>query len=86
MCGKNLYQSHHVKYLGVYLDECLNWATHVNQANAMFSKIRYFVNETTLRSISFAIFNSRYLMHVLFGGNPLSHLIEFPFYREMLYG
>ena len=65
MCGKKLYPSHHVKYLGVYLDEYLNWATHVNQlcvklvkANAMLSKIRYFVNETTLRSIYFAIFNS----------------------------
>ena len=66
MCGKKLYPSHHVKYLGVYLDEYLNWATHVNQlcvklvkANAMLSKIHYFVNEmTTLRSIYFAIFNS----------------------------
>ena len=65
MCGKKLYPSHHVKYLGVYLDEYLNWATHVNQlcvklvkANAMLSKIRYFVNETTLQSIYFAIFNS----------------------------
>ena len=24
MCGKKLYPSHHVKYLGVYLDEYLN--------------------------------------------------------------
>ena len=65
MCGKKLYLSYHVKYLGVYLDEYLNWATHVNQlcvklvkANAMLSKIHYFVNKTTLRSINFAIFNS----------------------------
>ena len=64
MCGKKLYPSHHVKYLGVYLDEYLNWATHVNQlcvklvkASAILSKI-YFINETTLQSIYFAIFNS----------------------------
>ena len=55
MCGKILYLSHHVKYLGVYLDEYLNWATHDNhlcvklvKANAMLSKICYVVNETTL--------------------------------------
>ena len=64
MCGKKLYPSHHVKYLGVYLDKYLHWAIHVSQlcvkrvkANAMLSKIRYFVNKTTLRSIYFAIFN-----------------------------
>ena len=58
MCGKKLYPSHHVKYLVVYLDEYLNWATHVNQlcvkliqANAMLSKICYFVNETTLQGL-----------------------------------
>ena len=56
---------HHVKYLGVYLDEYLNWATQANQlcvklvkTNAMLSKMCYFVNETTLPSIYFAIFNS----------------------------
>ena len=45
MCDKKLYPSHHVKCLGVYLDEYLNWAIHVNQlcaklvkANAMLSK------------------------------------------------
>ena len=46
MCGKKFYPSHHVKCLGVYLDQYLNWATHVNQlcvklvkANVMISKI-----------------------------------------------
>ena len=64
MCGKKLYPFHPVKYLGVYLDEYPNWATHVNQlcvklveANVMLSKICYFVNETILRSTYFAIFN-----------------------------
>ena len=27
MYGKNLHLLHHVKYLGVYLDEYLNWGT-----------------------------------------------------------
>ena len=49
MRGKKQYPSHHVKYLGVYLDKYLNWAFNVNQlcvkqakTNAMLSKIRYF--------------------------------------------
>ena len=55
MCGQKLYPSHHVKYLGVYLDEYLNWAIHVNwlcvklvKANPVLTKICYFVNKTTL--------------------------------------
>ena len=91
MCGKKLYPSHHVKYLGIYLDEDLNWGTHVNQicvkfvkANAMLSKIWYFVNETTLRSIYFAILDS-HLSHVCTAWvNPLFYLVELAFYREML--
>ena len=81
MCGKKLYLSLHVKYLGVYLDEYLNWATHVNQLcvkcdkpNVMLSKICYFVNETTLQSILLSSIPI-YLMHVLLGDNPLFHLI-----------
>ena len=65
MFGKKLYTSHLVKYLRKNLDEYLNWTPHVNQicvklnkANAMLSKIRYFVNETILRSIYFAVYNS----------------------------
>ena len=51
ICGKKLYPCHQVQYLGVYLDEYINWATHVNQlcvklvkTNDMLSKSRYFVN------------------------------------------
>ena len=66
MRGKKLNPSHYVGrlgvYLGVYLDEYLNWATHVSQlcekANAILSKIRYFVNDTALRSIYLPMFNS----------------------------
>ena len=60
-----MYPSHHVIYLRAYLDEFVNWVTHVNQhcvklvkAYAMLSETQYFVSETTCLSISFAIFNS----------------------------
>ena len=78
MCGKKMYLSLHVKYLGVYLDEYLNWATHVNQlcvkcdkTNVMLSKICYFVNETTLQSIYFAIFNSHLSYACTAGGQSI---------------
>ena len=58
LCGKKLFTSKSVKYLGVILDECLQWKFHINQhclklnkADAMLCKIRHYVNETTLRSI-----------------------------------
>ena len=94
MCGKKFYPSHHVKCVGLYLDQYLNWATHFNQlcvklvkANVMISKICYFVNETTLRDLSILLSSIPiYLMHVLLGDNPSSHPIEFAFHREMLYG
>ena len=89
MCGKNLYSSHHVKYLGVYLDEYLNWATYLNhlcvklvKANAMLSKIRFMLM-STLSNLS--ILPSSILIYLMLGDNPLFHLIEFAFYREMLY-
>ena len=93
MCGNKLCPPHHVKYLGVYLDECLNWATHVNQfcvklvkANAMLCKICYLLMKP-LSDLSILLSSIPvYLMHVLLRDNPLSHLIEFAFDREMLYG
>ena len=49
MSYKNFFSSHHVKYLGIYIDKYLSWITHLNQvcvkhvkANAKLSKIWYF--------------------------------------------
>ena len=46
LCGKKLFTSKSVKYLGVILDEHLQWNFHINQlclklnkANAMYCKI-----------------------------------------------
>ena len=45
MCSQKLYPSYYKNYLGVYIDEYLNWASHVDQlymklfkAKAMLSK------------------------------------------------
>ena len=61
---KRLYLSKSVKYLGIKIDENLNWKQHIhdiviklNRANALLSIIRNYVNKLTLRTIYFAIFD-----------------------------
>ena len=63
--GKKLRLSSNVKYLGVYLDEHLNWSYHVDalaakltRASGMLAKIRHYVNEKTLLNIYHGIFSS----------------------------
>ena len=53
-----------MKYLGVCIDEHLEWTFHVNQtsqnlakANAMYSKISHFISEAMLQSIYYAFFH-----------------------------
>ena len=52
--GKKLYTANSVKYLGIKLDENLNWLEQINnvavklsRANAMLSKVRHFVHKKT---------------------------------------
>ena len=54
-----------MKYLGVKIDEILNWHHHINdlaaklnRANTLLFKIKNYVNQKVLRSIYFAIFDS----------------------------
>ena len=65
--GKRLYPTSSVKYLGVRIDSNLNWKEHLNataiklnKANAILSKVRHYVNESTLKSIYYAIFESHF--------------------------
>ena len=62
---ERLYLSNSIRYLGVKIDENLNWKDHIhdiatklNRANALLFKIRNYVNFNTLKSIYFAIFDS----------------------------
>ena len=55
-----------VKYLGIKIDENLNWheqinnvAVKLNRANAMLPKVRHFVHKKTLKSIYHAISESQ---------------------------
>ena len=63
--GKKILPSKYVKYLGILIDEHLNWSFHssflaskLSRANGMLSKIRHYVNNNTLRTIYFGIFES----------------------------
>ena len=65
LCGKKLKPSNYVRYLGIYLDESLNWSPHINhlsqkfvKANDMLCKLWHFVNVATIKSIYYAIFHS----------------------------
>ena len=60
--GKRLYTKNSVKYLGIKIDENLNWHKQINnvpvtlnRANAMLSKVRHFVYKKALQSIYHAV-------------------------------
>ena len=65
LCRKRLYKTKHLRYLGVKIDENLNWKIHIHyiaskldRTNAELEKLRHFVNSEFLRSTYFAIFHS----------------------------
>ena len=65
LCGKRLYPTESVKYLGVKIDTNLPWQHHVNdlsiklnRANVLLLKMRKYVSPKMLRSIHFPIFDS----------------------------
>ena len=63
--GQKILPSSSVKYLGLAIDEHLNWDMHLHslksklaRANGMLAKVRHFVPKSSLQSIYYAIFNS----------------------------
>ena len=65
LCGKRLYPTECVKYLGVKIYTNLSWQYHVNdlsmklnRGNALLFKMRKYVSLKILRSIYFAFFDS----------------------------
>ena len=61
--GKRLYQTSSFKYLGIKIDQYLNWQDHINNIAIKLKQMQCytkleFVNERTLISIYHAIFDS----------------------------
>ena len=80
--GKRLYPSKKIKYLGILLDEHLNWDYQsgelikwLNRANCMLSKVRHYVNPQILRTIYFSVFNAHLnYCNQIWGQNGNIHL------------
>ena len=65
LCRKRLNKTKSVKYLGIKIDENLNWKIHLHdlafklsRANAVLAKLRHFVSNEILRWTYFAVFHS----------------------------
>ena len=67
LCGKELKSFHHLRYLGIYIDNYLIWSPcyHLSQklvkVDAMFCKLHQFVIEATIKSIFYAVFHLQLL-------------------------
>ena len=77
--GKRLYPTDSMRYLGIKIDNKLNWKSHVNaiatklnQANAMLYKVRDFVNANILKSIYYALFESHINYACIIWGQNIS--------------
>ena len=77
--GKRLYETNEisVKYLGIRIDNKLYWKAHINDialkiiiTNAIFYKVRDFVDATILKSIYYALFESHiHYVCIIWRGN-----------------
>jgi len=73
--GKKLYQSNHIKYLGLYLDNRLDWKYHMmtlknklHRAIGILAKLRHYVPKTTTKLIYYALFSSQMIYGCLIWG------------------
>ena len=62
---EKLQASSYIKYLGLHIDEYLDWSLFINhlshklvKANAMICRLCYYVNEATIKLIYYAFFHS----------------------------
>ena len=70
----------HVRYLGILIDDKLNWNNHTNnivsklmRGNSVLSKLKYYVNKEILRTNYFIYSIPIFLMSPQYGDNQ-----EFP--------
>ena len=62
-----LYESSKIKYLGLIVDNKLNWKAH--SAVGLLYKVRNFCKTSTLRSLYFSLFNSHLSYGLVVWGN-----------------
>ena len=77
--GQQIKTSTHVKYLGIHLDQHLDWnlnmttlQSKLNRAIGLFSKIRHYVPKFLLRTLYFTLFSSHLIYACqVWGQDPL---------------
>jgi hypothetical protein len=74
--GKYIQESGNTKFLGLQIDNHLNWTNHIDKLIPMLSGACYAVrsmlhvsNTNTLKSVYFAYFHSVMKYEIIFGGN-----------------
>jgi hypothetical protein len=72
----NIEEGVYTKFLGLYIDNHLNWKNHINQLNPKLSRaccaVRFMLhisNTDTLKTIYFAHFHSLIKYRIILGGN-----------------
>ena len=77
MNGHKIFPSYAIRYLGVYLDETLNWSFYcgmlskkLKRANGMLCKARHYIPLEDRKTLYFAIFSS----HLTYGSQVWSHI------------
>ena len=92
--GKRFYPTNSVKYLGINIDENLNWkqqisdtAINLNKANGILSKLRHFMDRKTLNSeYIMQYLNPIYITPYLFGHKIQIQLKGYLFCKRNRYG
>jgi len=81
----------HLKFLGIQIDNHLNWKNHSDQIIPKLSAACYMVrqmysicNNDTLRSIYFAYFHSIASYGIILGGNSSSSKMIFTLQKRMI--
>ena len=93
---KRTHASLHVIYLGVFIDENLNWNTDINNIsttvikdNAMLSKLWHFVNKDIFLSVYYAIFHLHLAYLCLVWGQvkySFNRIAELLYYKRQTLG
>jgi len=93
--GVNKKQIKSVKFLGLIINENLNWDDHVNniilkvtRATGVLNRLKYHLPKDTILTIYYALIHSHFNNHILLWGTNLKKLLasylENPFYHIQL--
>ena len=81
--NKNIKQENFVKYLGIIIDSNLNWYHHVHELSkkvkrsmGIFSKIRHYINLSTLKQLYYSLIYSHLSYGIIIWGNTYTSTLQ----------